>query len=159
MGMFCSKKKLKKEIENLIVNIKRLDDIIKNQKLDISNKEKKIIALHCENDALKEKNACLKHECEKYSVIISNDDLTINSLNEKISEQKMSIKKLASRIGGLNSTLVRKKKEYTCELSKATKLINELNEENKKLKSRPTVEELKMERVSISHENKKRIKK
>lgn len=141
MGLFCSKKKLdeiKKKLEKT------------NNSLIEANL--KIVSLNEDINRINEENL-------KYKEIVENDDKTIIGLNEKLEQKKQEVKLLAARSGGQKTQFHRMKAKYQCELMKAAKIIKDLESENKKLKSRPSLEELKLEKVSVSHESRKKLKK
>ncbi len=141
MGLFCSKKELKEMKENL------------------QKTKNYLVSANLKIVSLKKEISRIKKEQLKYKEIVANDDKTIICLNEKLEQKKKEVKLLAARSGGQKTQFLVLKKKYQCELMKASKIIKDLESENKRLKSRPSLEALKLEKVSVSHENRKKLKK
>lgn len=152
MGLFCSKRKLREELEQF----KKDQDSLLRQRQELNDN---LRAMECENKALKSQYDQIQEENLKYKEIAANDTKTINSLNENIQKLKKEKMLLAAKVGGQKTQFHRMKDRYECELRKAAGIINNLESENKKIKNRPTLEELKLEKVTVSHENRKRLKK
>ncbi len=174
MGLFCRKKdekikELKDQIEDLSEKITEKESNNKTLSNKLNKEQEKVRSLTHELELASEKisvNEChaeaLSKELDKkdkliteQKIIIENDDKTIILLSKKVAKLNKKGKSNAGKIGGLSSA----NNSLKNKLDKATEIINSLNAERSKVKNRPTVEQLKMERVSVSHENKERIKK
>lgn len=103
----------------------------KNLINEISIKENEIINLTTEKNNMKQENEILSKEKEKNTKYI-------NYLLDKIDLTEARRRANAGRVGGFKAH----NNKLSNDLDKAKEIINKLNEENKKLKNRPTMQEL-----------------
>lgn len=111
-----------------IINAAREYENLLNESLI---KENEIINLGKENDKMKQENEILSKEKEKNTKYI-------NYLLDKIDLIEAKRRANAGRVGGFKAH----NNKLSNDLDKAKEIINKLNEENKKLKNRPTMQEL-----------------
>lgn len=103
----------------------------KNLINEISIKENEIINLTTEKNNMKQENERLSKAKEKHTKYI-------NYLLDKIDLIEAKRRANAGRVGGFKAH----NNKLSDDLAKAKEIINKLNEENKKLKNRPTMQEL-----------------
>lgn len=103
----------------------------KNLINEISIKENEIINLTTEKNNMKQENERLSKAKEKHTKYI-------NYLLNKIDLIEAKRRANAGRVGGFKAH----NNKLSDDLAKAKEIINKLNEENKKLKNRPTMQEL-----------------
>lgn len=103
----------------------------KNLINEISIKENEIINLITEKNNMNQENEILSKEKEKHTKYI-------NYLLDKIDLIEAKRRANAGRVGGFKAH----NNKLSDDLAKAKEIINKLNEENKKLKNRPTMQEL-----------------
>lgn len=103
----------------------------KNLINEISIKENEIINLTTEKNNIKRENERLSKAKEKHTKYI-------NYLLDKIDLTEARRRANAGRVGGFKAH----NNKLSDDLAKAKEIINKLNEENKRLKNRPTMQEL-----------------
>lgn len=117
-----------------------------------------------ERDKTQKENATLKEDCDlaklekelvdKAKIAVEEkskeDKTTIDELNRKIKNKDKNLEKLRKNNqtqSARNTNLIRHIKKLDSDLAGARELITKLNEENTRLKNRPTLEQLKNEKV------------